>query len=131
MATNLLVDGDLTVLGNSTMSTATGNPSVGATTSTSAAGAVTLNNRAGKITTETITTTGQSIYILTITNSAIAAADLCFASIANGSNTTGIPVVSRVTPAAGALAIVVANAATTATNPFGGSLVISFIDFKA
>lgn len=104
---------------------------VNAGTSTSAAGAVTLNATAGTITTETITTTGQTVYTLTITNSSITATDLVFVSLQNGSNTTGLPTVNQVTPGAGTLTIKVANAATTATNPFGGSLKISFLAVKA
>lgn len=131
MATNYTIDGDLVVNGNLSAASSTGNPSIGITTSTAAAGAVTLNTRAGKITTETLTTTGQSVYTLTITNSSITATDIVMASLANGTNTTGLPTINQVTPGAGTLVIKVANCATTATNPLGGTLVISFIDWKA
>ena len=103
---------------------------VNAGTSTSAAGAVTLNTKAGVITTEAITTASQSQYTLTITNSTVAATDLVFVSVANGSNTTGIPCVANVTPTAGVLTIKIANASTT-TSPFSGTLKISYMDFTA
>lgn len=134
MAANLSLDGNLSIGGTSTFTgtqTFTGNMATASGTSTSAAGAVTLNNKAGIITTESITTTGQSVYTLTITNSAITATDLVFASVQNGSNTTGLPSIQQVTPGAGTLTIKVANCATTGTNPFGGSLKITFLAFKA
>lgn len=99
-------------------------------TSTSAAGAVTLNAQGGVITTETITTVSQGTYTLTISNSLVAATDLVFVSVQNGTNTTGIPVVSQVIPGAGTITVKIANATTT-TTPFGGSLKVSFLDFKA
>lgn len=105
-------------------------PLINASTSTSAAGAVTLNAKAGIITTETITTTGQSIYTLTITNSAVTVGDLVLGTIQNGSNTTGLPTLISLAPGAGTLVAKIANAATTATNPFGGSLKLSFVDFN-
>lgn len=139
MAGNEFIDGNLSVggtLGVVGAQTFTGQVSFGgnvvlnSSTSTSAAGAVTLNAKAGIITTETITTTGQSVYTLTITNSSITATDLVLASVGNGSNTTGIAAISSVVPTAGVLTIKVSNAATTATNPFGGSLKIAFVAFK-
>lgn len=102
---------------------------VNALTSTSAAGAVTLNSLAGVITTETLTTISQALYTLVITNSFVTTTDLVFASLQNGTNTTGIPVISTVLPGAGILTIKVANASTT-TSPFGGTLKISFFATK-
>ena len=99
-------------------------------TSTSAAGAVTLNSQAGVITTEALTTISQGVYTLTISNSLVAATDIVFASVQNGTNTTGIPVVTSVAAAAGTITVKIANATTT-TTPFGGTLKISFMDFKA
>ena len=99
-------------------------------TSTSAAGAVTLNTQGGVITTETLTTASQATYTLTISNSLVAATDLVFVSIQNGTNTTGAPVVESVTPGAGTITVKIFNATTT-TSPLGGSLKVSFLDFKA
>lgn len=104
-------------------------PLINAGTSTSAAGAVTLNAKAGIITTESVTTISQAVYTLTITNSQITIGDLVLGTIQNGTNTTGIPVLSSVTPGAGTLTVKIANASTT-TSPFGGTLKFSFVDFN-
>ena len=103
---------------------------MGAGTATATAGAATLNNRFGKITTESLTTAQNAIYTLTITNSAIAADDLAFASVANGTNTQGTPQIVRVTPAAGSLVITVKNAHDTA-QALNGTLVVTFAPFGA
>jgi hypothetical protein len=99
-------------------------------TGTATAGAITLNTAAGKVTTESLTTAQNANYTLTLTNSSIAAADLVFASVANGTNTQGTPVLLRVTPAAGSATIVVRNAHDSA-QAFNGTLVISFLVVKA
>jgi hypothetical protein len=97
---------------------------------TAAAGAVTLNARQGKVTTESLTTAQNADYTLTLTNSAIAAADIVLVSVANGTNTQGTPLLSRVTPAAGSAVIVIANRHGT-SQALNGTLVISFIVVKA
>ena len=47
------------------------------------------------------------------------------ASVANGTNTQGSPVVTRVSPAAGSLVILVANLHASA-QAFNGTIVVSF-----
>lgn len=101
---------------------------IGAATAT--AGAATLNATAGKITTENLTTAQNAIYTLTLTNSAIAAADIVMVSVANGTNTQGTPMVGRVTPAAGSVVIQVINKHETA-EALNGTLVVSFVVAKA
>ena|SRR6185312_833000 len=145
MANNEFIDGGLTVNGtlttNTTVqdtsalnvtgkSTLSGDVVLNNGTSTASSGAVTLNARAGVITTDSITTTGQSSYALTVTNSAVTATDILSGSVANGTNTTGIPVLT-LAAGAGVITAKVFNAATTATNPFGGTLKVSFVAFKA
>ncbi len=98
-------------------------------TATSAAGAVTLNNRWGVITTEALSTAAVTNYTLTITNSQIAATDMVFASVANGTNSAGNPLVLRVTPAAGSVVIVIRNVDSAAA--LNGTLVISYGSFPA
>ena len=95
-------------------------------TGTAASGAVTLNSKMGKVTTESLTTAQNAIYTLTITNSEIKADSVVMASVANGSNTQGTPMVVRVQPAAGSLVVTVQNkhAADQALN---GTLVVSFL----
>ncbi len=99
-------------------------------TASATAGAATLNKMAGKITTEALTTAQNAAYTLTLTNSAIAAADMVFVTIANGTNTQGTPVVLRVTPAAGSVAIVIGNR-HDAAQALNGTLVVSFLVVKA
>ena len=94
-------------------------------TATAVAGAATLANRFGKITTEALTTAQNANYTLTITNTSVVASDLVMASVANGTNTQGTPIIVRVTPAAGSLVIIVRNAHDSA-QAFNGTLVVSF-----
>ena len=101
---------------------------LGAATAT--AGAATLSALSGKITTEALTTAQNGVYTLTLTNTQIAAGDMVFASVANGTNTQGSPVVTRIQPAAGSVAILVANLHGSA-QALNGTLVISFFVVKA
>jgi len=98
-------------------------------TASATAGAATLNTMAGKITTEALTTAAGADYTLTLTNSAIAAADLVFASVANGTNTGGDAVIERITTASGSVTVEIQNHATIAA--LNGTLVISFLVVKA
>lgn len=97
---------------------------LGGGTATATAGAATLANRAGKVTSEALTTAAAALYTLTITNSAVAATDICLASVANGTSTTGVPAISRVQPAAGQLVVTVQNIAASAA--LNGTIVVSF-----
>lgn len=99
-------------------------------TATASSGAATLANRFGKITTEALTTAQNAIYTLTITNTQIKATDMVFASVADGTNTQGTPMIVRVAPAANSLVITVQNkhASSEALN---GTLVISYAAFPA
>lgn len=101
----------------------------GTKTATATAGAATLNKDSGKITTESLTTAHGSAYTLTLTNSAIAAADMVFASVKFGTATAGTPVVTTIAPAAGSVVIKVHN--DHASDDFNGTLVISFMVVKA
>ena len=98
-------------------------------TATASSGAATLHRRAGKITTEGLTTTQNSLYTLTLTNNLIKAADLVFASVADGTNTQGTPMIETIKPAAGSVVIVLANKHATA-EALNGTLVISFFSLN-
>lgn len=100
----------------------------GTKTVTAAAGAATLNKSAGKVTSEALTTAAAAVYTLTLTNSQVAAADQVFASLANGTNSAGIPTIDLITPAAGSVTIAVRNTHLTAA--FNGTVVISFMTLK-
>lgn len=114
----------------------TGNLQVYGTTSralgaaTATAGAATLNSTQGKVTSESLTTAQNAIYTLTITNSAVAASDIAMASVANGTNSAGTPMIGKVTPGASSLVIEVINKHATAV-AFNGTVVVSFTVVKA
>lgn len=99
-------------------------------TATATTGAATLNARSGKVTSEALTTAQNAIYTLTITNSEIAAADVVMASVANGTNTQGTPMIGKVSPAAGSLVVEVINKHATA-QALNGTVVVSFFSVKA
>ncbi len=94
------------------------------------AGAATLAAIQGKVTSEALTTAQNAIYTLTLTNTSIAAADIVLASVANGTNTQGTPVITRIQPAAGSVVILVSNLHATA-QALNGTIVVSFVVVKA
>lgn len=98
-------------------------------TATATAAAATLSKMAGVITTEALTTAAAAAYTLTLTNTTIAATDMVFASVANGTNSAGIPIVGKITPGAGSCTIGIENQHTA--NAFNGTLKISFLVIKA
>ena len=124
---DMRVTGELTVDG---VVTATGGVTAPVGAATATGGAATLNKLRGKITSESLTTAQNAIYTLTITNSAIAAADLAMASVSNGTNTQGTPMIGKVTTGASSLVIEVINKHATA-QAFNGTIVVSFAATKA
>ena len=98
-------------------------------TATATAGAATLSKMAGVVTTESLTTAAAAAYTLTLTNTTIAATDMVFASVANGTNSAGIPIVGRVTPGSGSCTILIEN--QHGSNAFNGTIKISFLVIKA
>lgn len=92
-----------------------------------AAGAATLNKTAGVVTTEALTTPTGGLYTLTVTDLNVGPADQVFASVAFGTSTTGVPVVSTIKPQSGSFVVVIRNADAIA---FNGSLKISFAVLK-
>ena len=99
----------------------------GTKTASATSGAATLNKTAGAVTSESITTAAGSTYTLTLTNSAIAAADQVMVSLANGTNTGGTLSLVSVTPASTSVVIIVKNIGASA---FNGTIVISYVVFK-
>lgn len=100
------------------------------TAATASAGAATCSDYMGRVTSEALTTAQNAIYTLTITNTKVAAADLVFASVHDGTNTQGTPMVVRVTPAAGSIVITVANKHASA-EALNGTIVVDFLVVKA
>lgn len=124
---------DVAVTGRLSAAGLTGNVTgtlAGVTAGTATSGAATVNALHGKVTSEALTTAQNAIYTLTVTNSAIAAADIVLASVANGTNTQGSPVVTRITPADGSVVILVANLHASA-QALNGTIVVSFATIKA
>lgn len=104
-----------------------GNLRLSCGTATGTANASTLANKCGVITTESATTAAAATFTETITNTAVAATDICFASVTTSG--TGTPAVTKVTPAANSLVVIIQNVAAAAA--FNATLVISFACFKA
>lgn len=100
----------------------------GTKTATATTGAATLNKNAGVVTSEALSTAAGAAYTLTLTNSAIAAADQVFASVAYGTASAGAPVVTRVQPGAGSVVIVVQNVHASAA--LNGTIKVSFAVLK-
>ena len=101
---------------------------VGAAAAT--AGAATLSALQGKVTSEALTTAQNAIYTLTLTNDQVAAGDIVLASVANGTNTQGTPMIGRVTAGAGQVVVQVINKHATA-EALNGTVVVSFSVIKA
>lgn len=100
----------------------------GTKTASATAGAATLNKDAGVITSEALTTAAGDEYTLTLTNSAIAAADQVFASVQNGTNTKGPLRVTTVTPGSGSVVIKVENGHSA--DALDGTIKIAFMVLK-
>lgn len=92
-------------------------------TATATAGAATLNADSGKITSESVTTAAGATYTLTLTNANIVATSLVLCSVTTAG--TGTPAITKVTPAAGSVVIVVQN--ISAATAFNNTLVFSFL----
>lgn len=99
----------------------------GTKTVSAAGGAATLNKSAGVVTSEALTTAAGATYTLTLTNSAIAAADQVLVSV-NANGSTGAPTVTSVVPAAGSVVINIQN--IHASVAFNGAIKIMFAVLK-
>lgn len=99
------------------------------TSSNATTGAVTLNAAQGHLTSEALTLTAATEYVLTLTNSLITTTDLVFASVANGTNTQSPgPSIASCTPGAGAVTIRVFN--ESQTNALNGTVKVQFFTVK-
>ena len=95
-------------------------------TATGTSNASTLANKCGVITTESATTAAGATFTETVTDTVVAATDLCFASVSTGG--TGTPAVTKVTPGSGSLVVVVQNIHASAA--FNNTLAISYLCIK-
>lgn len=101
----------------------------GSKTAAATAGAATLASPSGVITSEALTTAAAASYTLTITDTEVAATDICFASVSNGTNSAGLPRVVSVTPDANSLVVVIRN--DHATDALNGTIKVAFAALKA
>lgn len=98
-------------------------------TATATTGAATLSRMAGKVTSESLTTAQNGIYTLTVTNTLIKATDIVFASVTDGTNTQGTPMIGLITPGSGSVVIEVINKHAT-SEALNGTIVVSFMVVK-
>lgn len=119
---NVTMDGTLTFNAGGLFNSDSG-------TATASAGTATLNKMAGKVTTNSMSTSPLNSFVLTINNSTIASTDMVFASVTNGTITTGIPLIGYITPGSGSVVIRIFNA--DSVNSFNGTVVVSFFVVKA
>ena len=73
------------------------------------AGAAALNGDAGTVTSESLTTAAAATYTLTLGCPQVTPNSVVLASIYNGTNAAGDPVLGTVTPGTGVVTIVVTN----------------------
>jgi len=99
-------------------------------TGTAAAAAVTINDYKGLVTSEALTTAQNAFYTLVVTNNKITANDLVFASVYDGTNNQGTPMIGKVEPAAGQVTIEVINKHASA-EAFNGTIKIAFFVIKS
>lgn len=99
-------------------------------TGTFSSNAVTITKYAAVLTTESLSTAHTASQALTVTLSGVAATDLAFAQIAGGTNTGGIPDISKVVCTSNTVTITLRNLATS-TNAFNGTFIINLVVFKA
>ena len=91
-------------------------------------GAATMNQDAGIITTDALITAAQASYTLTIGCQGAGSSSVVHASLANGTNTQGIPVLALVKAGGDAIVCTIFN--LHATQALNGTLQVKFVVFK-
>lgn len=99
-------------------------------TGTASSAAVTINDLFGIITTEALTTAQNAVATVTLTNSKVAAGDLVLATLGNGTNTQGTPVLTRSSVTASTVTFKISNMHASA-EALNGTLKIYFMVVKA
>ena len=99
-------------------------------TGTASSAAVTINDLFGLITTEALTSAQNAVATVTLTNSKVAVGDLVFASVGNGTNTQGTPVITTTTISASTVVFKISNLHASA-EALNGTLLIRFMVVKA
>ncbi len=93
---------------------------------TGSSAAVTVNEVAGIVTSEALATAQNAIYALTLTNSKIDANSIVLATVEDGTNTQGTPMIGQVKPGAGTCTIEVINKHASA-EALNGTIKIRFM----
>lgn len=109
---NFSITGDLTVTGAITAGSVNGGTTeTGTATATGSgtSGTATINKLSGIVTTNSMSVSSGGTYVLTLTNSKIAATDHVFASLQQNSLTGSVPVIPYVNPASGSADIIIYN----------------------
>jgi D-alanyl-D-alanine carboxypeptidase len=119
------VTDDLVVGGSATLPEV--NLDADAVTLSSNAGTITKN--AARITTESLSTAHTASQALTITKTGVAAGDLAFATISGGTNSAGLPGISKVVCTSNTVTITLTNYAAS-TNAFNGTFIIDLLVAK-
>lgn len=99
-------------------------------TGTASSAAVTVDEYIGQITTESLTTAQNAIATVTLTNNKVAAGDLVFWSVQNGSNTQGTPMPGWIVVTANTVVFKVINKHAS-SEAFNGTIKINFMVVKA
>jgi len=97
-------------------------------TATASGGAATLSKMAGIVTSESLTTAAAATYTLTLTNTLVTAASNILVTVGLGTATTGVPVVHKVTPGSGSVAIVIKNNDPAAA--LNGTILVQYMIVK-
>ena len=103
-----------------------GNRIINAGEASATTGAATVHTTAGTVTSESLTTAQNAIYTLTITNDKVKANSIVQATVANGTNTQGTPMIGRVQPADGSVVIQVINKHAS-SQAFNGTVKVNFV----
>lgn len=92
------------------------------------AGLATASGESGTITSEALVTAAGATYTLTIRNGYAGPDSRAFASVANGTNTQGDPVIGTVTPSEYGIVVTVVN--RHASQALNGTLKIGFLNIN-
>jgi hypothetical protein len=115
-----------TSIGDLSLQQIQGGAAGSATATGSGAGTATVNAPVGRVTTTSLTTAAGGTATLTIDDSLVSVGDIVFASVRDGSATTGTPVVATAAvTAAGVITVLLQNIHASAA--LNGTLVVSFM----
>jgi hypothetical protein len=99
-------------------------------TATASANAATLANKCGVITSESITTSAGSEYLLDVTNTVAAVGDIVLASVEWGSTQRGDPMLKTAAVGAGTMQFRVLNSTSRVFQAFSGNIKIKYFLIK-